>query len=196
MEGEGEITLSSLLEKLGVTEITAADVANVTFSNPEYIAIEQLDSDWLLRSLAPFSTEEALTLTLQNGQSVEIKVTDEQQEEPAPTPVANLVYDGQPQNLVTVDAVDGVTFSYALGENGDTAPVDDESWRADIPTATNAGTYYVWYKADGSDTASRRPKSRTVICCRCRPNGTTSISATMNIWSRAFWQISPRARRQ
>ena len=77
MKGEGEITLSSLLEKLGVTEITAADVANVTFSNPEYIAIEQLDSDWLLRSLAPFSTEEALTLTLQNGQSVEIKVTDE-----------------------------------------------------------------------------------------------------------------------
>ncbi len=153
IEGEGEITLSSLLEKLGVTEITSADVANVTFSNPEYIAIEQLDSDWLLRSLAPFSTEEALTLTLQNGQSVEIKVTDEQQEEPAPTPVTNLVYNGQPQALVT--NVEGGTYLYALVENGETAPENNVSWNTTVPSATDAGTYYVWYKADGSDAAAQ-----------------------------------------
>lgn len=77
--GEREITLGTLLEKLGVTEITAADVAGVSFSNPDYIAIEQLDSDWLLRSLAPFNTEEALTLTLNNSETVTIKVTDEQE---------------------------------------------------------------------------------------------------------------------
>ncbi len=76
LEGEGEITLSALLERLGVTEITLADVADVSFTDPAYIEIEQTDSDWLLRSLAPFSTEEALVLTLTNGETVEIKVTD------------------------------------------------------------------------------------------------------------------------
>ena len=81
IEGESEITLGALLEKLGVTEIRLDDVAAVSFSNPEYIEIEQLDSDWLLRSLAPFSSEEALTLTLKNGETVEIKVTDENENE-------------------------------------------------------------------------------------------------------------------
>ena len=74
--GENEILLSQLLEKLGVTEITLSDVVSVSFSNPNYISIEQTGSDWLLRSLAPFSTEEVLVLTLTNGKSVEIKVTD------------------------------------------------------------------------------------------------------------------------
>ena len=76
--GEDEILLSQLLEKLGVTEITLSDVVSVSFSNPNYISIEQTGSDWLLRSLAPFSTEEVLVLTLTNGETVEIKVTDEQ----------------------------------------------------------------------------------------------------------------------
>ena len=75
--GEDSILLSALLDQLGVTEITLDDVEEVTFSNPAYIEIEQTDSDWLLKSLAPFDTEETLTLTLTNGESVEILVTDE-----------------------------------------------------------------------------------------------------------------------
>ena len=81
--GESEILLSALLEKLGVTEITAADVADVAFSDPALVEVETIKdeaeqtTDWLLRSLAPFHTDEKLTLTLKNGQSVEIKVTDE-----------------------------------------------------------------------------------------------------------------------
>ena len=82
--GESEIRLSELLEKLGVNEISLADVADVVFSNPTLVEVETIKdeaeqtNDWLLRSLAPFSTEEALTLTLKNGKSVEIKVTDAQ----------------------------------------------------------------------------------------------------------------------
>lgn len=75
--GESETTLSSVLEKLGVTEIAIADVTNVSFSNPEYLDIEQTDSDWVLTSRAPFSTEETLTLALVNGQSVDIRLTDD-----------------------------------------------------------------------------------------------------------------------
>ena len=83
IEGESEIKLSALLEKLGVTEITVADVAEVAFSDPVLVEVEAIKdeaeqtTDWLLRSLAPFHTDETLTLTLKNGKSVEIKVTDE-----------------------------------------------------------------------------------------------------------------------
>ncbi|GEM_PF-6424072 len=74
--GESEIALSALLEKLGVTEIALADIEEVTFSNPDLVGVEKLDADWLLKSLAPFNTEEALVLALRNGESVEIRVTD------------------------------------------------------------------------------------------------------------------------
>ncbi|MBO7673814.1 MAG: hypothetical protein J6S63_02240, partial [Atopobiaceae bacterium] len=75
--GESETTLSALLEKLGVTEIAITDVTDVSFSNPEYLGIEQTDYDWVLTSRAPFSTEETLSLALVNGQIVDIRVTDE-----------------------------------------------------------------------------------------------------------------------
>ncbi len=81
--GESEIALSALLEKLGVTEIALADIAAVSFSDPTLVEVATVENeagqttDWLLRSLAPFNTDEALTLTLNNGKSVEIKVTDD-----------------------------------------------------------------------------------------------------------------------
>ena len=76
IEGESEISLGMILEKLGVTEIVLSDVTDVSFSNPAYIEIEKVDSNWILKSLAPFDTEEALALTLKNGERVEIRVTD------------------------------------------------------------------------------------------------------------------------
>ena len=40
-------------------------------------------------------------------------------------------------------------MQYALGENGETAPAD--GWSEDIPTGTEVGTYYVWYKVVGDE---------------------------------------------
>lgn len=74
--GEDSIALSALFAELGITEVTLADVKDVSFSSPELVAVEKLEDDWRLTSLAPFTTEEALVLTLKNGQSVEILVTD------------------------------------------------------------------------------------------------------------------------
>ena len=93
IEEEESILLSELLEKLGVTEITLDDVIGVSFSNSDYISVERTDSDWLLRPLAPFDTEEMLTLNLRNDRTVEIRVTDEQDEESG---------DGSEDNPVTV----------------------------------------------------------------------------------------------
>ena len=143
--GESEILLSALLEKLGVTEITAADVAEVAFSDSALVEVEAIKdeaeqtTDWRLRSLAPFSTEEKLTLTLKNGRSVEIKVTDTDDDPVITPPTAKegLVYTGKAQELVTAGSAEGGTMKYRLGEEGEYSP--------DLPTATASGEYTVYY---------------------------------------------------
>lgn len=66
----------------------------------------------------------------------------------APSAVSGLVYNGSNQTLITAGSATNGTMQYALGVNGTTAP--SEGWTADLPTAKNAGTYYVWYKVIGA----------------------------------------------
>ena len=63
-----------------------------------------------------------------------------------PTAVANLVYTGDALNLITAGVVDGGTMQYKLGVDG--------IWSSEIPTATNAGEYIVYYKVLGDDSHS------------------------------------------
>uniref|UniRef100_I5AQ24 DUF5648 domain-containing protein n=1 Tax=Eubacterium cellulosolvens (strain ATCC 43171 / JCM 9499 / 6) TaxID=633697 RepID=I5AQ24_EUBC6 len=63
----------------------------------------------------------------------------------APTAKA-LTYTGSAQELVSAGEATGGEMQYAIGTNTTTAPTT--GWSASIPTATNAGTYYVWYKVD------------------------------------------------
>ncbi|MBR0245309.1 MAG: hypothetical protein IJQ61_02400, partial [Bacteroidales bacterium] len=51
-------------------------------------------------------------------------------------------YNGSPQALVNAGTAKGGTMMYKLGSG---------SWSSSIPTATNAGTYTVYYKAAGSN---------------------------------------------
>ena len=62
----------------------------------------------------------------------------------APTAKA-LTYNGQAQELVTAGKTDGGTMQYALG----TATEATQPYTTSIPTATDAGTYYVWYRVKG-----------------------------------------------
>ena len=68
----------------------------------------------------------------------------------APVAISDLVYNGQEQTLVTAGYVEGGTLSYALGDDAETVPEDTEGetskWSGTVPTASAAGTYYVWYK--------------------------------------------------
>ena len=60
--------------------------------------------------------------------------------------------DGAERPLVTVDGtelVDG-TMVYALGSNASNKPANS-AYAEDVPTATDAGTYYVWYKVAGDE---------------------------------------------
>ena len=56
-----------------------------------------------------------------------------------PEAVTELVYTGEAQTLVTAGEAEGYTFQYKVGENGE--------YSTDLPTATNAGSYTVYYKA-------------------------------------------------
>lgn len=130
--GEDSILLGALLNELGVTEITLDDVSDVTFSNPELVAVEREGSDWRLTALAPFRSEETLFLALENGQTVEIRVTDATDPVEV-TLVANsgwAAYDGsehtitgytvQDQNGAPVEGLEfeGVTASGSATEKG------------------------------------------------------------------------------
>ena len=60
-------------------------------------------------------------------------------------PTANtLTYNGTAQPLITAGSTSGGRMEYRLGDTGD--------YSADVPTATDAGTYTVWYKVVGDDT--------------------------------------------
>ena len=56
-----------------------------------------------------------------------------------PEAVAGLVYTGEAQTLIAAGEAEGYTFQYKIGENGE--------YSADLPTAINAGSYTVYYKA-------------------------------------------------
>ena len=61
---------------------------------------------------------------------------------------ATRTYDGTEAALATVtDEAVGGTMSYAIGNDGTTAP--EGGWVDTIPVATDTGTYYVWYKVTG-----------------------------------------------
>ncbi|MBR5110596.1 MAG: LPXTG cell wall anchor domain-containing protein [Clostridia bacterium] len=67
---------------------------------------------------------------------------------PATVIANNRTYDGTEKPLVTVTGTaTGGTMNYALG----TATEATEQYTTSIPTATNAGTYYVWYMAKGDE---------------------------------------------
>ena len=58
------------------------------------------------------------------------------------------VYTGDPQELIDKGSSTGGTMVYALGTDAVTAPAADAFAEA-LPTATDAGTYHVWYYVKG-----------------------------------------------
>ena len=69
----------------------------------------------------------------------------------APTAKA-LTYNEEEQELVSAGTAENGTMQYVVGTDANTAPT--EGWNTSIPTATNAGTYHVWYKVVGDESHS------------------------------------------
>ena len=92
LHGGEKITLSDLVEVLGIIDDTnngekaafnsvdsfLKEVADVKFSDESLVKVTKNEEgdDWTLESLAPFDTDESLTITMKNGDVVTVKVTD------------------------------------------------------------------------------------------------------------------------
>ena len=61
----------------------------------------------------------------------------------------SLIYDSSAQELVTAGATEGGTMQYAIGADATNEP--ESGWDTTIPTGTDAGNYYVWYKVVGDE---------------------------------------------
>ena len=65
----------------------------------------------------------------------------------APKTKGILVFDGSEQELIDEGTVTGGTFYYAIGN--DEALPDDTEYKTEMPKASDAGYYYIWYKVKG-----------------------------------------------
>lgn len=58
---------------------------------------------------------------------------------------------GSALELITAGATDAGTLKYKMTTTNEQPAKDADGWSTDIPTATDAGTYYVWYYIVGND---------------------------------------------
>jgi len=81
-------------------------------------------------------------------------------------PTANtLTYDGTAQALVNAGSVTGGSLLYALGESAQTAPT--AGYGETVSTATDAGTYYIWYGVAGDNNhLDQAPKCLTITIAK------------------------------
>ena len=104
---------------------------------------------WNISNNASFNAGEPVNVTYHGTKHVK-KVTYVKKlrtpEVTAPTPITELIYNSTPQNLISAGSTTGGTMQYKLG--------DDGTYSADIPTATEAGTYTVYYKVVGGEAYS------------------------------------------
>ena len=106
-----------------------------------------------------------------------------------PLPVEDLVYTGEAQVLIYAgETEDGVVKYKRTGPDGDInlpeipiggETVVEDGYRAELPTATEAGTYTVWYKVegDGNHTDSRL-ESLSVSIAKASPLIPSSLEAS------------------
>ena len=145
---KAEVTAPVIASKSYTGELQTADIVESVFytvtSNDGGTDVGSYDVVLTLKDLANSkwsdSEEAAKTLTFEITKASIDKVI-------APG-VKELTYTGSAQELITTGSAEGGEMRYALGTNATTAP-DASAYTASIPTATDAGTYYVWYKVVG-----------------------------------------------
>jgi|GEM_PF-6896929 hypothetical protein len=89
------------------------------------------------------------------------------------SPVTNLTYTGEAQNLVTGSTTGG-TLKYKLGSGG--------SYGTSIPTATNSGNYKVYYKVDGGSNYEDVPEQSLYLTMKkATPDAPTLSADTLSL---------------
>ncbi len=83
----------------------------------------------------------------------------------APAAVADLIYNGNGQKLVTAGEATGGVMQYSL---------DGENYSVEVPTGTNAGSYTVWYKVVGD--SNHKDVAPQSVTTKISPKEVTSLT--------------------
>ncbi|WP_029072486.1 Ig-like domain-containing protein [Kandleria vitulina] len=137
-EGTGKSAVTSFTASNGKTYTVTGMSAEVTGTNAgEYVVnvigtpiVKDADGNDVTAQFAVSGESGKLTVT-KSDSSGEVKA------------VSGLVYDGKAKALVTAGKTEGGTLMYRLGTDG--------KWQQDIPEATDAGTYKIYYYIKGDD---------------------------------------------
>ena len=80
MKGNGAVKLSEVMRAVDIQE-DVAEVKSAVFTNPELLKVEKdtEGNDWTLTSLQSFTSDEILTVTMEDGTVYAIAVTDDQE---------------------------------------------------------------------------------------------------------------------
>ena len=110
-----------------------------------------------------------------------VKLTVNRAEPTVTVPTAKTpTYNGSAQELVNAGSATGGTMYYAVTTEN-TAPTDENLYTTYIPTKTDAGTYYVWYKVAGDENHNdTNPACVEVTINKANPTYTvpTDLNAT------------------
>lgn len=102
----------------------------------------------------------------------------------APRALEGLICNDSAQELVTAGEAVGGTLYYAVtAENK--APMDESLYTTSIPTATNAGTWYVWYKVvgDANHTDTEAASVEVTIAQASITNAAVTLSETSFVYT-------------
>lgn len=102
----------------------------------------------------------------------------------APRALEGLICNDSAQELVTAGEAVGGTLYYAVtAENK--APTDESLYTTSIPTATNAGTWYVWYKVvgDANHTDTEAASVEVTIAQASITNAAVTLSETSFVYT-------------
>ncbi|HAM15387.1 MAG TPA: hypothetical protein DCP91_05925 [Eggerthellaceae bacterium] len=97
--------------------------------------------------------------------------------------------------LVTADGLEAAsgTTRFALGGNANNAPADS-AYSESIPTTTDFGTYYVWYKVEGDENYNdSAPACVTVNVAAPASTGVDGLTYTISNtdeWNEFAWKVS------
>ena len=98
----------------------------------------------------------------------------------APTLIKGLTYNGKSQELVKPGKAANGTMVYAACKTDDSEPADG-AYKKAIPTGTNAGKYYVWYKALGDSGYSDSKAQRLETAVRIKPMASEVLSDDVTV---------------
>ena len=155
----GECTTGNMQYKLGTDGTYSANIPSATDAKTYTVYYKDAGN-----SNYNASDESSITVTIGKGTATVTK---------APTAKENLTYTGEAQQLVIAGESNTGSMLYKLGTDG--------TYSADIPTATEAKEYAVYYKAAGNDNYNESAEGGPVTVTINKAAGTISYAtATVN----------------